>query len=263
MVAILSHDREVIFDAVRRMYTEVARAPEREFHFPTGRRACILFGYPAAQLDPLPAPALRSFAGVGYPFTAAVIRAGDTVLDIGSGSGTDTLVAAALVGPAGRIIGLDLTDAMRERLAANAASAGATNVEVLAGNAEAIPLPDASVNVVTSNGVLNLVPEKIRAIREIGRVLRPGGRLQLADIVVRTLPSQACRAHPELWAECVVGATTAESYLAWLEEAGFGEVEVLSRHDYFAHSSSEETRRVAGSFGAHAALFRARKTQAG
>jgi uncharacterized phage protein gp47/JayE len=90
-------------------------------------------------------------------------------------------------------------------------------------------------------------------------VLRSGGWLQVADIVVRTLPSDACRAHPELWAECVVGATTAESYLTWLGEAGLVEAEVLSRHDYFAHSASAETRRVAESFGAHAALFRARK----
>jgi arsenite methyltransferase len=259
MVAILSHDREVIFDAVRRMYTDVARTPQREFHFPTGRRACLLFGYPAAQLDPLPPPAVESFAGVGYPFAAEVILAGDTVLDIGSGSGTDTLIAATQAGSAGRVIGLDLTEAMLEKLAANALTAAATNVEVLAGNAEAIPLPDACVDSVTSNGVLNLVPDKIRAIREIARVLRPGGRLQFADIVVRTIPSDACRAHPELWAECVVGATTAESYLAWLEQAGLCDVTVLGRHDYFTHSASVETRRVAESFGAHAALFRARK----
>jgi arsenite methyltransferase len=259
MVAILSNDREVIFDAVRRMYTDVARMPEREFHFPTGRRACEILGYPAEQLDRLPPAAVESFAGVGYPFAADVIRPGDTVLDIGSGSGTDALIAIALVGLAGRVIGLDLTEAMREKLGAIAASVGAANLEVLAGNAEAIPLPDASVDVITSNGVLNLVPDKPRAMEEIGRLLRPGGRLQIADIVVRTLPSDACRAHPELWAECVVGATTAESYLTGFEAAGLRDVELLSTHDYFAHSSSAETRRVAASFGAHAAVLRARK----
>lgn len=259
MVAILSNEREVIFDAVRRMYADVARMPDREFHFPTGRRACEILGYPAEQLDRLPPAAVESFAGVGYPFAADVIRAGDTVLDIGSGSGTDALIAAGLVGSGGRVIGLDLTEAMRDKLTANATSAGAGNLEVLAGNAEAIPLPDESVDAITSNGVLNLVPDKARAIREIARVLRPGGRLQVADIVVQTLPSDACRAHPELWAECVVGATTAESYLSGFEAAGLGEVEMLSRHDYFAHSSSAETRKVAGSFGAHAAVFRGRK----
>lgn len=259
MVAILSNDRAVIFDAVRRMYTDVARMPDREFHFPTGRRACEILGYSAEQLDRLPPMAVESFAGVGYPFAADVIRPGDTVLDIGSGSGTDAFIAVGLVGPAGRVIGLDLTEAMREKLRANAESAGTANLEVLAGNAEAIPLPDNSVDVITSNGVLNLVPDKPRAIQEMARVLRPGGRLQMADIVVRTLPSEACRAHPELWAECVVGAATAESYLTGFEAAGLRDLEVLSRGDYFAHSSSAETKRVAESFGAHAAVFRAQK----
>ena len=259
MVAILSNQREVIFDAVRRMYTEVAREPEREFHFPTGRRACEFVGYPAEQLDLLPASAVESFAGVGYPFAAGAIRAGDVVLDIGSGSGTDALIAARLVGPAGRVIGLDLTEAMRDKLRANAVMVGVTNLEVLAGNAEAIPLPDASVDVVTTNGVLNLVPDKSRAIREIARVLRPGGRLQLADIVVQDLPSDSCRSHPELWAECIVGATREESYVSGFEAAGLRSVQVLSRSDYFSGSSSEETRKVAGSFGAHTVVLRAEK----
>jgi SAM-dependent methyltransferase len=259
MVAILSNQREVIFDAVRRMYTEVALMPAREFHFPTGRRACEFVGYPAEQLDRLPAAAIESFAGVGYPFAAGVITSGDTVLDIGSGSGTDALIAAGLVGPDGRVICLDLTEAMRDKLRATAAAAGAGNLELLAGNAEAVPLPDASVDVVTSNGVLNLVPDKARAIREVARVLRPGGWLQLADIVVTTLPSEACRSHPELWAECIVGATTAESYAAEFATAGLGEVEVLIRSDYFSGSCNAETRQVAGSFGAHAVVLRARK----
>jgi SAM-dependent methyltransferase len=259
MVAILSNQREVIFDAVQRMYTDVALAPERGFHFPTGRPACEFVGYPAEQLDALPAAAVESFAGVGYPFAAGVIRPGDVVLDIGSGSGTDALIAGRLVGPKGRVIGLDLTEAMRDKLRANAALAGVANLTVLAGNAEAIPLPDDSVHVVTSNGVLNLVPDKPRAIREIARVLRPGGRLQLADIVVRSLPSEACRAHPELWAECVVGAIKTESYVEEFEVAGLVDVEVLGRSDYFSGSSSPETRAVASSFGAHSIVLRARK----
>jgi arsenite methyltransferase len=259
MVAILSNQREVIFEAVRRMYTEVAVAPGREFHFPTGRRACEFVGYPAQELALLPMSAIESFAGVGYPFAAGVMRQGDTVLDIGSGSGTDALIAARLVGPTGRVIGLDLTEAMLEKLRANIAAAGVANVEGLAGNVESIPLPDASVDVVTTNGVLNLVPDKSRAIREIARVLRPGGRLQMADIVVRSLPTEACRSQPELWAECIVGATMEESYIAGFEAAGLVSLEVLSRSDYFAGSASPETRKVAGSFGAHAIVFRGQK----
>ncbi len=259
MVAILSNQREVILDAVRRMYTDVATVPERGFHFPTGRTACEFVGYPAEQLDAVPAAALESFAGVGYPFAAAVIGQGDTVLDIGSGAGTDSLIASALVGAAGRVIALDMTDAMRAKLSDNAKAAGAVNIEILEGNAEDLPLPNGCVDVVTTNGVLNLVPDKPRAIREIARVLVSGGRLQLADVVVESLPSEACRARPELWAECVVGATTVASYLSEFTAAGLRDIEVCGRVDYFSASSSAETRKVAGSFGAHSIVLRGRK----
>jgi arsenite methyltransferase len=255
MVAILSNQREAIFDAVRAMYTEVAALPDKEFHFPTGRRACEFVGYPAAVLDAVPATAVESFAGVGYPFSASVIRPGDVVLDIGSGSGTDTFISSRLVGPSGRVIGLDITEAMRDKLRSIADQIGITNVEILEGNAEEIPLNAASVDVVTSNGVLNLVPDKSRAVAAIGRVLRPGGRVQLADIVVDTLPSEACRARPELWAECIVGATEARHYVELFKHAGIGEIVVLSRLDYFAGSRNPETQKIAGTFGAHAVVM--------
>jgi SAM-dependent methyltransferase len=260
MVVITSSQRDVIFDAVRVMYTDVAAHPEKRFHFPHGRPACEFVGYPAELLDRIPAAAVESFAGVGFPFAAAVIRAGDTVLDIGSGSGTDALIAATLAGPSGRVIGLDMTAAMRRKLERNARAMGAAGLEVLDGNAEAIPLPDASVDVVTSNGVINLVPDKPRAIAEIARVLRPGGRLQVADIVVGTLPSEACRSQPQLWAECIVGATTERDCLMGFEQAGFVEIEVLGRCDYFARSESPETRKVAAGFGARSIVFRGRKS---
>lgn len=253
-----AEQRDIIRTAVRAMYTDVAGEPERTFHFPTGRSACLAVGYPADLLDRIPAGAVESFAGVGYPFAAGVIRPGDTVLDIGSGSGTDLLIARLLTGPAGRAIGLDVTPAMRRKLKRNAATAG-VDVEVLAGDAESIPLPDASVDVVTSNGVLNLVPDKAAAMAEIGRVLRPGGRVQIADIVLDVPPSAACRSKPELWAECIVGATRPDEYTAHLVAGGVEWVEILSRHDYFAHSASAETRGVAASFGAEAIVLRGRK----
>jgi SAM-dependent methyltransferase len=259
MVAILSNQREVILDAVRAMYTAVATTPEKGFHFPTGRSACEFVGYPAEQLDALPSAAVESFAGVGYPFAAEVISTGDVVLDIGSGSGTDVLIASRLVGPSGRVYALDMTEAMRGKLRAILDCSSATNVEVLEGNAEEIPLPDASVTVVTSNGVLNLVPDKPKAIAEIARVLRPGGRVQIADILLATLPSDACRSHPELWAECVVGATTESNFLDLFRAAGFTDVELLSHLDYFAGSPSAETRKVAASFGAQTLVMRAMK----
>jgi arsenite methyltransferase len=259
MVVITNENREVILDAVRRMYTAVAREPEQGFHFPTGRPACEFEGYPAELLDPLPAEALASFAGVGFPFLAQVIRQGDTILDVGSGSGTDALIAARLVGPGGRVVGLDMTEAMRQRLLANAEAMGAENVEVLAGTAEEIPLPDTSVDVVTTNGVLNLVPDKPRAVREIHRVLRPGGWLQLADIVLGSSPSEACRSKPELWAECIVGATRLEEYLGLFRRAGFEEPEVLLELDYFGRSPSKGTRDLAASLGARTIVMRARR----
>ncbi|MGH7537807.1 MAG: methyltransferase domain-containing protein [Gemmatimonadales bacterium] len=260
MVVITANQRDIIFDAVRAMYTNVATCPAQEFHFPTGRAACEFLDYPRPLLDWLPGTAVESFAGVGYPFAAGVIREGNVVLDIGSGSGTDALLARLLVGERGRVIGLDLTDAMREKFIGTVRALGITNLECAGGNAELIPLRDASVDVVTSNGVLNLVPDKPRAIGDMYRVLRPGGRVQIADIVVGTLPSDACRGQPQLWAECIVGATTERAYIDNFLAAGFSDLEVLSHLDYFARSPSAETRKVARSFAARAIVLRALKT---
>ena len=252
MVAILGFSREKVIAAVKDMYTAVATAPRRGFHFPVGREACLVLGYPPEVLDALPGEALESFAGVGYPFRAAVIRPGDTVLDVGAGSGTDALHAARLAGPQGKVYALDMTPAMSAKLRALVSRLGVANVEVLEGDAESIPLADATVDVVTSNGMLNLVPDKPRAIGEIRRVLRPGGRVQIADIVIRRPVTLDCASDPKLWAECVVGATVDEDYLALFRAAGFDEVSVLRELDYFAHSPSTDTRDIAGRFGARA-----------
>lgn len=259
MVAILSQQREAILEAVQRMYTDVACNPGRTFHFPTGRDACRFVGYPDDVLDPLPPGALESFAGVGFPFAAGVIQPGDVVLDVGSGSGTDALIASARVGAAGRVYGLDLTTAMLRKLEHNAAVMMVRNLEPIEGNAEDIPLPDGSVDVVTSNGVLNLVPDKPRAVGEVFRVLHPGGRVQIADIVLRNPAADACRLEPELWAECIVGATVEDDYLQLFRAAGFRGVDVLATRDYFAGSASPETRRLAASLGGHAIVMRALK----
>jgi len=259
MVAIVSDKREFIFKAVADMYTDVATHPEKTFHFPTGRLACLFVGYPGRQLDLIPATAPESFAGVGYPFAAGAIREGDVVLDIGSGSGTDALIASTLTGPGGKVYGLDMTQAMLLKLSRNIAAMGAQNVEPLEGNAEEIPLPDASVDVVTSNGVLNLVPDKPRAFAEIARVLRPGGRVQISDISLAKPVSDKSRSDPKLWAECVVGAVVEDDYVDRLRAAGL-DVEVLSRFDYFAGSVSADTRRVAQGLGAHTVVFRGTKS---
>ena len=156
---------------------------------------------------------------------------------------------------------LDTTPAMTERLRRTLTMHGIDNVEIIDGDAETIPLPDASVDAITSNGVLNLVPDKRRAMREMFRVLRPGGRVQLADIVIHRPVTPDCMDDPKLWAECVVGATVDQDYLDMFRDAGFDGVEIVRSADYFAHSPSPETREVAEGFGARAIELRMRRAE--
>lgn len=251
MVAVLSDKREFIIAAVKVMYTDVARNPDKEFHFPIGRAACEFVGYPGPLLDKVPEAALESFAGVGYPHAAEVIEPGHMVLDIGAGAGTDSLIAGFAVAAEGHVHGLDMTPAMLKKLQENIDSSGLGNVSPLPGEAEDIPLADASVDVVTSNGVLNLVPDKARCFAEIFRVLKPGGKVQLADIVVNKAISSECRSNPELWAECVVGASLKDQYVSLFAEAGFADITEIRSFDYFSGSNSEKTRRIASGFDAH------------
>ena len=252
--------RERIFDAVQDMYTEVAACPTKEFHFPIGRAACEYVGYPAAELNAIPGTAVESFAGVGYPFSANVIKTGDTVCDVGSGAGTDILIAALKVGPSGTVYGIDFTDAMIEKSAVNIRRSGLERVSVLKGHAESIPLPDDSVDVVTSNGVLNLVPDKRAAFREMWRILKPGGSIQISDIVLCRELSEKSRNNPQLWAECIVGAMPESAYLDGIRTAGFSNLLVLRRADYFEHSSSSSTKAVARQYGAAAITLTAVKS---
>jgi arsenite methyltransferase len=185
---------------VQTMYSRVAEAPNGEFHFHRGPDyAASLLGYDAGELALLPTDVTAAFAGVANPHAIGHIPAGATVVDIGSGAGTDLLLAARRVGPTGRAIGVDMTEAMRLRAAQGAAACGLTNVEVRSGDATRLPIDDRSVDVVISNGVLNLVPEKERAVAEIARVLKPGGQVQIGDIVIgEVLPESALR-DIDLW----------------------------------------------------------------
>ena len=185
---------------VSNIYARVASHPEGSFHFHRGPAyAAEFLGYDAQELASLPSEATASFAGVGNPFAIAALCEGATVIDIGSGAGMDLLLAARRTGLQGRAIGVDMTDAMIERAGRAARIAGLDNVEIRKGDATDLPLADASVDVVISNGVLNLVPEKEPAFREIVRVLRPGGRIQIADIVVEQELSEDIRSNIELW----------------------------------------------------------------
>lgn len=253
----------LIRKAVQGLYTQVATKPDAEYHFPLGRKALHFVGYPEADIDRLPRPATESFAGVGFPHQSGALRPGARVLDIGSGSGTDVLFCAMKVGGSGQVIGLDITPAQIAKARAAIEAMGATNARIEEAGADAIPLDGNSVDVVTSNGVLNLVPDKPQAFREIFRVLKPGGTLQLADIVTREDVAKACGLSPQLWADCIGGAAVEADYLAAIKGAGFEGVEVLDRRDYFGQSANENTRRLTKSFGAEAIVVRARKPKEG
>ncbi len=187
---------------VRATYDRVVREPDGEFHFHHGLQyACELLGYDRQELETLPEECTARFAGVGNPHRIGPIESGETVLDIGCGAGMDLLLAARRTGPQGKAIGVDMTPAMRERAKASAIKAGVwKRVDIRAGTAENLPVEDASVDVIISNGVINLSPDKRRAFQEIVRVLRPGGRLYLADVVVQRELTLAARSDVDLWA---------------------------------------------------------------
>ncbi len=189
----------VLKDEIFRMYDEVAENPDAEFHFYHGREAAELFGYDPEWLDRAPKGAVDSFAGVGNPHLRADYRPGETVLDLGSGAGLDALVASWAVGPDGEVIGVDLNPAMCRKAEENLEESGAS-LDCREGRMEEIPLPDASVDVVISNGVINLSFRKRRVIEEIYRVLRPGGRVSITDIVSAKQLSQSIVNDPKLWA---------------------------------------------------------------
>jgi SAM-dependent methyltransferase len=189
----------VLKDEIIRMYQEVADSPDAEFHFFHGREAAELFGYDGAALDRAPEGAVSSFAGVGNPHLRSGIQPGETVLDLGSGAGLDAIIAAESTGPTGRVIGVDLNPTMCRKAQANMAATGA-ELECHEGRMEEIPLPDESVDVVISNGVINLSFRKRRVIEEIYRVLKPGGRISITDIVSGKALSQSIVNDPKLWA---------------------------------------------------------------
>ena len=186
-------------DEIVRMYQEVADNPKAEFHFFHGREAAELFGYAPEWLDRAPAGAVSSFAGVGNPHERSHLQPGETVLDLGSGAGLDAIIASWRVGPTGRVVGVDLNPTMCLKAQAHAAATG-SQLECHEGRMEQIPLPDAAVDVIISNGVINLSFRKRRVVQEMFRVLRPGGRISITDIVSAKQLSQSIVNDPKLWA---------------------------------------------------------------
>jgi ubiquinone/menaquinone biosynthesis C-methylase UbiE len=243
------NDAQTLKDEIKTRYGQAALQAQKQ-----ERRSCCGTGtvLQAGQLDPitgnlysdreaatLPQDAVAASLGCGNPTALAQIASGETVLDLGSGGGIDVLLSARRVGPTGKVYGLDMTDEMLALARANQAKAGVTNVEFLKGDIEHIPLPDNSVDLIISNCVINLSPDKDLVLAEAFRVLKPGGRLAVSDIVVRGEIPQAVRRNIELWAGCVAGALEEKEYLAKLERAGFEQVSIEPTRVYTAADARE------------------------
>jgi ubiquinone/menaquinone biosynthesis C-methylase UbiE len=240
---------------VKALYRQVAQEPTAAFHFPLGRPLAERLGYPVELLDAVPAEALASFAGVGYALDLADLGAGMRVLDLGSGSGTDSFAAAHLVGPAGQVTGVDMTDAQRAK--ADRLRAGAVHVRFVDGRLEDLPFDDGSYDVVISNGVVNLCPDKARVFAEAARVLVPGGRLAVADIVsTRPLP-QTVTCNADLWSACIGGAAPETDYRAAIDKAGLRIDTVREVPEY--QFLTAQARNASASYGVRAITLSANK----
>jgi SAM-dependent methyltransferase len=192
-------DLEQLRHAIQEEYTLVADEPQRGFHFHTGRRLAHLLDYAPEWLAVVPEASLASFAGTGNPFRLGRLQPGERVVDVGCGAGIDSLIAAHMVGSAGRVIGVDMTPTMLTKARRSATETQATNVEFREGYGEALPIPDGWADVVISNGVLNLMPDKAKALQEMARVLKPGGRLQIGDILVEKAVPESAKRKIDLW----------------------------------------------------------------
>ena len=236
--------------AIQAEYTEVATQPTKGFHFHTGRFLADRLGYPADRVAALPDATVESFAGVGNPFSWGEPKPGDTVVDLGSGGGFDALQAAMMVGPEGHVIGIDMTPAMIEKATRNAGVLDLDNVEFRQGYLEELPVDDDSVDLVISNGVLNLCPDKAAVLREAKRVLKLQGRLHLTDIVVsREVPDDA-KADVALWTGCIAGALSEEETRELLQEAGFLDISFSEhRYDVFSDAPSASSASAFGTQG--------------
>ncbi len=198
-VSVPDVDVEQLRCEIRKEYAEVAKDPHRGFHFHTGRPLARLLGYASTSLEGVPERSIESFAGTGNPFAAGSIMPGERVVDVGCGAGIDSLIATRLVGEQGSVVGVDMTPEMLEKARASALESGMRNVEFHQGHAERLPVADGWADVVISNGVVNLCPDKVHVFREMFRVLGPGGRLQIGDILVQKAVPESAKRDIDLW----------------------------------------------------------------
>jgi SAM-dependent methyltransferase len=225
---------------VKAMYRSVAEQPHGSYHFEMGRALAERLGYEAADLDRIPGQAIDSFAGVGYFFHLADLVAGETVVDLGSGSGMDTFVAALKVGPVGKVIGIDMTEEQLRKAERLRERGRFDNVSYIKGYIDAVPLRDRSADVVISNGVINLATDKGKVFAEAARLLRPGGRLALADIVTDIQLPEKIVCNSTLWAACIGGAAQKDAYRAEIEAAGLKLITTLDNPTYRFVSDSAQ-----------------------
>lgn len=227
-----SVDVERLERAIKSVYRDVAEAPTEEYHFEMGRVLAERLGYPASDLDRIPVEAVESFAGVGYHFDLADLQEGDDVLDLGSGSGTDAFVAALHVGDTGSVTGLDMTDHQLAKARRLRDEAGLDDVSLERGYVEDLPFDDATFDVVLSNGVINLSPDKRRVFAEANRVLVSDGRLAISDIISEQQMPDSIKNNEDLWAACIGGAEQVDRYTALIEGAGFEVEDVRDNTQY-------------------------------
>jgi arsenite methyltransferase len=240
-------DTTELEDRVKRMYSEVALEPEHEFHFETGRALAERLGYPTHQLDAIPPGAIESFAGVGYFLDLAAISPGDAVLDLGSGSGTDSFLAALDAGREGHVLGVDMTKDQLTKARRLAEQHGFPQVEFRAGYIEDPPVDEGAFDCVISNGVINLSPDKPAVFAAAARALRPGGRLALADIVSESQLPEGVTCDAALWAACIGGAMQRDAYRGAIEAAGFA-IETWRENSAYRFVS-ERAANATGKYG--------------
>ena len=232
---------------VKDMYTQVALDPQGRFHFEMGRAMARRLGYTDGELDAAPAESIESFAGVGYYFDLANLRPGEHVVDLGSGSGMDSFIAARKVGHGGHVTGIDMTEAQLSKADGLAKQHAFGSVVFRRALIDATGLPDRCCDVVISNGVINLSPDKAAVFREAARLLQPGGRLALADIVTDVQLPEPVSCDATLWAACIGGAMQRDEYVAAIEQAGFTVTTVKANHEYrFLSKSAQNATRDYG-----------------
>jgi arsenite methyltransferase len=241
---------------VREIYRDVAETPDGEFHFEMGRELAERLGYPSDDLDRIPRAAVDSFAGVGYHMDLAGLSGGETVLDLGSGSGTDVFVAAHRVGDDGHVTGLDMTDEQLAKSRRLRDEAGMTNVAFERGQIEELPFEDDTFDAVISNGVINLSARKERVFEEVRRVLKPDGRLALSDIISEEQMPDRIKSDADLWAACIGGAMQIDDYAETIETPGFADVEIRENPQY--EFTSERAKGACQRYGVKSVSLRAR-----